>query len=416
MNSTWTWSEKMKMKHVWILGLGLALLGPAALAAGKQAPDGHIYGTVYTEGDHEYTGLLRWGTEETFWNDLFNSTKDELPYLEEHQKETRRRNRITIFGIPVGYRWHEGATSRMFVARFGDIREIDVRRGQNIQVTMKDGEVFDMEGGSNDVGATVIVVDDALGDVKVEWHRIDRIVFKPTPRDVEPPAYRLYGVVTTDDDRFEGHIQWDIQECLSTDKLDGETDDGDLSIEMGHISAIEKRNRSGSYVELKDGRKLILEDTNDVDDSLRGIHVDDPRFGRVTISWEAFERVEFQEVDHSGRAYDDYKPGTKLSGTVTDYNDGTHSGQLIFDLDEARSWELLHGSRDDVEYLIPFDMIRSVEPQRGSESKVVLKSGLEIVLGDGQDVSESNDGIVVLRENGRESYIAWDELKLVTFD
>jgi len=281
---------------------------------------------------------------------------------------------------------------------------------------MKDGEVYDMEGGSNDIGATVSVLDDTLGEVKLEWDRIDRIVFRSTPRNVEPPAYRLYGVVRTDGDTFEGHIQWDVQECLSTDKLDGETDDGDLSIEMGHIRAIEKRNSRGSRVELKDGRELVLEGTNDVDDSLRGIHVDDPRFGRVKISWDAFERIEFREVADSGRAYDDFKAGKPLTGTVTDTSGATHRGTLVYDLDEARSWELLHGDRDDVEYMIPFGMIRSVEPQRGDASKVVLTSGVEIVLEAGQDVSERNDGVVVLGGDGKETYIPWDEVKKVDLD
>jgi hypothetical protein len=273
-----------------------------------------------------------------------------------------------------------------------------------------------MSGGSNDIGTTVTVLDDSLGTVKVDWDRIDRIVFAPTPPSTRPPAYRLYGAVETEEGTFEGYVQWDVQECLSSDLLDGETDDGELSIEMGKIRAIEKRNRNGSRVELKDGRKLVLEGTNDVDSSLRGIHVEDARYGRVKISWDAFERVEFKEVDHSGRGYDDYGPARRLRGTVTDYQDRTHSGDLVFDLDEVWSWEILNGDLGDVEFYIPFEMIEVVEPQRGDESKVVLKNGETLVLGEGQDVSENNDGVVVLRENGRESYVSWNDVKRVEFD
>jgi hypothetical protein len=406
----------MNTKRTLILILGLALLGPVAAAAEKAGPHGYLYGTVETESGHEYTGLLRWGTEETFWDDLFNSTKKELPYLDEHRQEKRRRNRIKIFGITVGYRWDEMTASRMYIARFGDIQEIEVVRGDKIKVTMKGGEIFTMEGGSNDIGATITVLDDSLGVVKLEWDRIERIVFKPTPSSVRPPAYRLYGAVETEEGKFEGHIQWDVQECLSTDELDGETDDGDLSIQMSRIKAIEKRNRNGSFVELKDGRKMVLEGTNDVDSSLRGIHVEDPRYGRVKISWDAFERVEFREVDHSGRGYGDYGPARQLRGTVTDYNGHTHSGDLVFDLDEMRSWELLNGDLGGVAFYIPFELIRSVEPQRGDESKVELKNGEVLMLRDGQDVSESNDGVVVLHENGREAYLPWDEVQRIVFD
>jgi len=289
-------------------------------------------------------------------------------------------------------------------------------RGEKIEVTMKDGEIFAMKGGSNDVGATIAVRDASLGEIKVEWDRIERIVFRPTPPDARPSAFRLYGKVQTEEGPFEGFVQWDLQECLSTDELDGETADGDMSIPMGEIRAIEKRNRKGSTIELKDGREFVLEGTNDVDSSLRGIYVEDARYGRVEIPWEAFERVEFVEVDRTGRAYDDFAPGGQLKGRLVDYEDRTHAGDLVFDLDEARSWEILNGNLGDVEFMIPFGMIRSVEPTRGEASKVVLKSGETLTLRESQDVSESNDGVVVVREDGRNTYRPWDEIKRVEFD
>ena len=64
-----------------------------------------------------------------------------------------------------------------------------------------------------------------------------------------------------------------------------------------------------------------------------------------------------------------------------------------FDLDETETWELLNGSLDDVEFLIPFERIRSIEPSRGDRSRVVLDNDISLELSDGQDVSESNDGI-----------------------
>ena len=157
----------------------------------------------------------------------------------------------------------------------------------HIQVTMKDGEVYDMEGG--------VERHRRLGDrasttpwatVKVEWdkHRSSIVFAAGATEEPKPPAYRLYGVVETEDrGSFEGHVQWDIQECLSIGQA-GRRDGRRRPVDQDgpHQFAIEKRNRSGSHVELKDGRKMVLEDTNDVDDSLRGIHVDDPRFGRVT--------------------------------------------------------------------------------------------------------------------------------------
>ena len=217
------------------------------------------------------------------------------------------------------------------------------------------------------------------------------------------------------DGDFEGYIQWDLQECLSTDELDGEADDGDLSIEMGRIKAIEKRNRSGAYVELRDGRRLLLEDTNDVDHSIDGIFVEDARFGRVELDWDAFERVDFIVADSSGRGYDDYEPAKPLTGRVLDEDGDVHTGRIIFDMDEAETWEVLHGDLDDIEYNIPFEMVASIEPSGRDSSRVQLKNGQELELEDSQDVSDSNDGVLILA-GSRETYVRWRDVQRIEFD
>ena len=42
---------------------------------------------------------------------------------------------------------------------------------------------------------------------------------------------------------------------------------------------------------LKDGRRLLLDGSNDVNSSNRGIYVEDERFGRVRVKWDAFDSV-----------------------------------------------------------------------------------------------------------------------------
>ena len=401
-----------RIAAVAVLGLVLVPPAPAADTAGQ----GFLYGTVDTQGGHRYTGLLRWGTEEAFWDDLFNSTKGDLPYLERHGSKEHRRKRITIFGITVGYRYDDGDSSRMFIARFGDIESIEVLRGERIRVTMKGGEAYTMEGGSNDVGAEIAVRDEALGDVKLKWDRIERITFKAPPAGVKPEAKRLFGKLETEDGSFEGYVQWDTQECLSVDKLDGETEDGDLSLDMGQIRSLEKRNQRGMRVVLKDGRELVLENTNDVDSSLRGVWIEDPRYGRVQASWDAFERLELEEVATSGRAYGEYGPAKALRGKVTDDEGAKRTGTIVFDLDERYDWEILNGKEDDIDYYVPFRLIRSIEPQRSNASRVVLRSGAELVLNEGHDVSEDNSGVVVLGDDGAESYTPWSRVQRIDFD
>jgi len=46
-------------------------------AYGQYNNSGYIYGTIITESDEEYTGFIRWGNEEMYWHDIFNSVKVE---------------------------------------------------------------------------------------------------------------------------------------------------------------------------------------------------------------------------------------------------------------------------------------------------------------------------------------------------
>ncbi len=406
----------MRIKTLFVMScFCLAAIGVShgALAADNS---GFLYGTVETDSGNTYKGFLRWGTEEAFWDDHFNSTKDDLEYARRKSGDDEDRERIEIFGVTIGFKGHDWHGSRVLTLRYGQIAEIEPSRSDRARVTLKNGRVLDLDGGSNDMGASVTVLDSSLGEVKLRWREIDRIVFSPAPAGAEPPATRLYGKIQSRDGDFEGHIQWDLQECLSTDELDGESEDGDMSIQMGRIKAIEKRNRNGAYVELRDGRRLLLEDTNDVDHSIDGIFVEDTRFGRVELDWDSFERVDFMVPDSSGRGYDDYKPATDLTGKVTDEDGNVYTGRIVYDLDESESWEMLHGDMRDVEYNIPFDMVRSIEPASHDSSIVVLKNGLELELEDTQDVSDSNDGILVITADGDESYVRWRDLKRIEFD
>lgn len=401
-------------------GVMLLLLTAAtpALAAGPEpaAPEGFLYGTVHTEGGRKYTGQLRWGEEEAFWDDLFNGTKSKLPYIDRLPEERRRKREISILGLRIGYTWDNVDSERQFVARFGDIREIVPGGGEKVDVVMKSGTTYRLDGGSNDIGADIHVQDPDVGEVDVAWKRIERIVFAAAPAGAHPEASRLHGEVETEEGTFRGFVQWDSQECLSTDKLDGESEDGKLSIAMGRIRSIEKKNRNGVWVDLKDGRKVALHGTNDVDSSIRGIFVEDERYGRVKVPWDTFRRVDFHDGPASGRGYAGYKPALPLAGTVTDAGGKTWKGRLVFDLDEGETWEMLNGNRDGIEYVIPFELVRSVAPRDHDSSDVTLKSGQELKLEDSQDVSEANAGVLVLLPGGSEQYVPWDRVRKIDFD
>ena len=293
---------------------------------------------------------------------------------------------------------------------------------------MKSGARYRLEEGSNDIGATIHVDDSKGATVDLDWKSIDRILFEPAPLErkptraaedaaVEAAPARLYGEVATEAGTFRGFIQWDSQECLATDRLDGDVGNERVSLAMGGIRAIEKKSFHGALVETKDGRKLDVSGTNDVDDSIRGILIEDERYGRVKLPWHAFRRVDFRDVPAPGRGYGDYPPGRSLQGTVTLLDGKKWRGKIVFDLDESETWEMLDGVREEIEYSIPFERIRVLEPGPDKTTMVTLRNGPALRLGESQDVSDKNAGVLVLKsETEPEHYVRWAEVARIDFD
>lgn len=394
-----------------ILLAGLCASAFPALGADTK---GYLYGSVVTRNGTTYEGRLRWGKEEAFWTDHFNATKDDLPLMREiPRKHKRSREQMKIFGIPMGisFKHEEG---RQLVVRFGDLKSI-IPGSHDSSIVLKNGDELEIGDGSNDIGAVITVWDRSLGEVNVPWKKLQRVDFKAAPADLGAVPARLHGTVKTTSETLKGYIQWDKEECLATDRLDGETDDGKLALEMGQIKAIERRDSRSSRVFLKDGRDLVLSGTNDVDSDNRGIYVDDPRYGRVLVSWKAFERVDFDDAG-SGPGYDDFPPLGALRGVVKTVSGASHHGSIVFDVDESQGWETLDGEASDLNYSIPFAQVASVSPSGDSRSRVTLiGSPEELRLKESADVTDRNAGVFIL-EGGRKTYVPWEDVKRIDFE
>lgn len=407
------------LRTAWVLALLLSLPITVRTAEAQQDNQAFIYGHVVTTSGSEYEGFLRWGSQEAFWDDLFNSVKEDLPfydYLEEaeYDRLRGRGSRFSIFDWEVSIEGDFPA-ARQFITRFGDIASIQPHRRGWIDVVMKSGTTMEVRGGSDDVSDNIHVSDASLGEIDLRWDRIDRIEFMAAPRGADPGVTRLYGTVETREGDFTGFIQWDKDECLSTDLLDGDTEDGDVSIRMGTIRSIERLSRRSSLVILNDGREFRLDGSNDVDESNRGIMVEDQRFGRVTVDWGSFDQVTFSDPPNSGRAFADYAPLGELNGTVIDVDGERYTGRLVFDLDESEGWEMLNGSLDQITFDIPFARVISIEPMRRGFSRIVLDSGETLTLEESHDVGEDNSGMLVF--DGRNpTYIAWRDVERIEFN
>ncbi len=94
---------------------------------------------------------------------------------------------------------------------------------------------------------------------------------------------------------------------------------------------------------------------------------------------------------------------------------GVFEGEIVYDLDESEGYEMLNGNLDDMEFNIPFNMIKSITPKGRHSSIVELKNGEKLRLEDSHDVSGDHDGIIIFMGKKDNEYVAWEEVEKVTF-
>ena len=377
---------------------------------------GFIYGIVETRKGH-FEGRLKWHRRDAFWSDFLESNKEDRPYWASVPVADRMRtSEIEVFGKTMSKR-HMARPGRGFMARYGDVQRIEVHGTSWSTVVLRDGTEIDVEGG-RDFRSDVLIFAADGSETRLEWERILRIRFLPTPDELSVDVFRAYGTVTTSIGPLTGYIQWDKQECISTDIIDGhDRKTGDeMEIPLGRVQSVEKLDRDTSRWVLRDGTTVDLYGTNDVDHDNRGIWVETPEWGRVAVSWRAFERLDFVTPPGSGPAYDEFVPPRPLVGTVHSADGKTHRGRVIFDIDEQANWELLNGETKDLAYDIPFGLITRVERLSDNESRITVTSGASVELADSTDVGEGNSGVMVVGEGDRMQYLPWAEVERIDFE
>ena len=395
----------------------------AAEAHPAAETQGFLYGRITTVGGATYEGRLRWGVdEEAFWGDYFNGLKDENPWVAHVPPErlSDKRRPIEVFGFRLTLRERPIDLDRLFMARFGDIARIEAR-GRDVRVTLKSGAAFDLDRfEASDFDDGVRVWDGQRGVVDLGSLRIRTIELLPTPALGRAP-YRLHGTVRTRQGDFSGFVQWNREECVGSDTLDGRTAEGRLGVRFDAIRAIARRSSDSSLVTLLDGREVLLSGTPEVGPGHRGIYVDDRRYGRVLISWDAFERVDFSPGG-SGPAYGEFPPGRPLTGSVTTRAGDRLTGRLVFDLDESETVETLDAPSQGVDYTIPFGLIASIVPsghkERGDQrASVTLHGGEELRLEPVGDLGERNAGLLIFVD-GRQhpEYVSWSDVERIELD
>jgi len=138
-----------------------------------------------------------------------------------------------------------------------------------------------------------------------------------------------------------------------------------------------------------------------------------PGQGRVDIPWREFEEVTFTETKAGVVNYDDFDGHAEISGSVTTLDGKTHTGKIVYDLDETYQLEILNGEKDNIEYFIPFQLVESITPASRNRATVKLKSGLLLKLEESVDVSEDHDGVLVFTDARDPVYIAWEDIDTI---
>ena len=397
---------------------------PRSPATSAEAHQGFLYGRVTTRSGAGYEGRLRFGgDEEAFWGDYFNGFKEENPWAGDVPPERLTESRpLTVLGVEIARRERRINLGRPFMARFGDIRRVEPS-GRELLVTLKSGTEFVLNRfDADDFADGVRVWDDQHGDVDFGERRIRAIELLPTA-DLGATPDRLHGTVRTPRGSFTGFVQWDRQSSVGADELQGRTADGELSLRFEAIRAIARDSADSALVTLHDGREVLLSGSRAVGRGNRGVYVDDRRYGRVLVSWEALERLDFSDADGSGPAYDDFPPGRPLSGAVTTRTGSRLAGRLVFDLDESETTETLDAPAGGVDYTIPFGLVASIAlPVRegcgdGRHADVTLQGGETLTLECAGDLGEGNAGVLIFEGGGESAeYLPWLDVERIDLD
>ena len=396
-----------------------AITSSATTLATAEAHQGFIFGRVTTDDGAIYEGRLRFGgDEEAFWGDYFDGVKDENPWgAHAPLEQLRERRPIQIFGIEVFQREYQVNLARPFMARFGDIARIEPK-GRDLQVTLKSGTIFHLDlFAADDFADGVRVWDGRRGVVDFDEAQIRSIDLLPNGRP-GTASDRLHGTVRTRAGDFTGFIQWNRETGVGSDELYGHTADGEVRLRFNTVRSIARHSDDSSRVTLLDGREIMLSDIAVGPDVL--MYVDDQRYGRVLISWNAFERVDFSPGGISP-AYGDFPTGRPLTGDVTTRAGRRLAGRLVYDLDESETTETLDAPSQGVTYNIPFGLIASIvlpEKREAERAKVTLHSGEVLQLKLDGDLGERNAGMLIFVGDSRKKpeYVRWNEIKQIHFD
>ncbi len=408
-------------------------LGPQSDPAGDR-----IYGSVTTTDGAHHEGFLRWDRNETHWADFLDGRKE---ILREHESEAERlddilrarRQRERSITLPdVRITWDEDdgvppATTASAI-RFAHLSSLEVRGPRRALLVLTTGDSLELVSGSTDVGPGFrgLIVEAAVqrggtfgaaaAEVELDWGEVARVDFRSAPPALAPSSRRLYGTLRRRSGaELTGWVAWDVDEAIGTDVLDGEEGSNEVRIPFSDIAEITRESGSSARIRLASGRERVLDDSNDVDSSNRGIEVTDAVFGRAVVGWDDFVSLRFHPRTGAPASRDAFAAGARLRGTVGAADGRRATGGMRWDNAVEHGWEALHFTSDGAVMTVELSHILAIA-KGASGARVTLVDGRVLEVEGEGDFRESNRGVFVEVASGGVVMVPWRDLMTVTLE
>ena len=389
-------------------------------------PEPTLYGTVTHENGQSVTGSIRWGDQESFLSDIFNGEKlsttgiehlsdDEKEALENHQPGPKAQ----IGGLAITFKSFFGKEIKLpkFNVHFGAIKKIEHSNG-TFTVTLHDGSSFQTNDQHNDTSDEVFVLNTEGETTAYEIEDLSSIVFSAAPENAKTFNDGIYGTVNSELGTFYGRIMWDKDERTLSEKLDGNDESQEHDINFSAIKSIEKVNEgNAAKVELKDGNTLVLKGTNDVNNSNRGIWIDNPETGRVEIKWQQFTKLNIETVDVDWKSFNDYvAQAKKISGTITlKDKQQIKADALTFDLNQQSQAELFDADMNGSNRQVPFKLIKKITQKNKQAVELLMRNDQQMMAYGSRNVTQDNNGVLATI-NDKHQWYQWEEIESIEFD
>ncbi len=358
----------------------ILLLGSTLPTADSRAA-ASVYGEITLRNGTTMNGALRWGEQESLWFHHFNgdrATPFDLESLPEEINSTLSDKlpgrQFQLGGHTVELRKFMGRqplTPQPFAVEFGAIDRLEVN-GQRVTIVLRDGATIDADGGSNDIGADIEVMDSNGGTTEIDWDDIEQVQFRQAPAEHPlflPPLYAH--VRTINDQRLSGTILWDVDEAYPNEILDAEEDGREIEIPFSEITAL-ARDGDSTRVTTRNGQTQLLTGTNDVNNGNRGLMVTSEQ-GEIVMAWRLFDSLSLVELpiaqlpDRSAWA----NIGL-LRGEVVDSDGNRQSGKLVLDLHQHHQAEHIEGDSNDMEWAIGLRHVASISPDAEAPHRLLV--------------------------------------------